>query len=147
MQDLHGRFVRQVAIEAWVDGVVTDTERAYLQDAATQLGVDPEIVEELLAEPEEDASDVTPGALFAPGDRVTFTGNLAVPRDAWEARARRVGLDVGEVTPESAVVIAADKNSTSERARRARELDIPIIDETVFARQLSALRNLPVNEV
>lgn len=146
VQDLHGRFVRQVAIEAWVDGVVTDTERAYLQDAATQLGVDPEIVEELLAEPEEDASDVTPGALFAPGDRVTFTGNLAVPRDAWEARARRVGLDVGEVTPESAVVIAADKNSTSERARRARELDIPIIDETVFARQLSALKNLPVQE-
>lgn len=146
VQDLHGRFVRQVAIEAWVDGVVTDSERAYLQEAATQLGVDAEIVEELLAEPEEDSSDVTPGALFAPGDRVTFTGNLAVPRDAWEARARGVGLDVGEVTPESAVVVAADRNSKSERARRARELSIPIIDETAFARQLSGLKTVSSEE-
>ncbi|MDO4685406.1 MAG: exonuclease domain-containing protein, partial [Corynebacterium sp.] len=141
VQDLHGRFVRQIVIEALIEDKFGPGEREYLQDAAEQLGVDTYIIEDMLAEPEEEVSDVTPGALFAPGDRVTFTGNLAVPRDAWAYRARRIGLDVGEVTPESAVVVAADLHSTSERVRRARDLDIPIINEVTFARQLSTFKH------
>ncbi len=69
---INEEFTRQLAVEAWADGVITDEERATLLDIAEALNVDAQLVRSLLDEP---TSGPTP-ATFAlrPGDRVAFTG-------------------------------------------------------------------------
>lgn len=134
--DIHLDYLRQLAVEAWADGVVTAAERRHLHDIAVQLAVDPESVDSLLAEPVHGEAEDT-GLL--PGDRVTFTGALTLGRDTWEQRARTAGLDVGGVTRTSALLVAADADTRSGKARKAREYGVPIVDETTFARMLRDL--------
>lgn len=136
-REIHADHLRQLAVEAWDDGVVTDTERRRLHDIALQLGVDARQVDALLAEQPTGGEHLGPG--LRPGDRVSFTGALELGRDVWEARARAVGLDVGGVTRASAVLVAANPDTMSGKARAARGHGVPIIDEPGFARLLRAM--------
>lgn len=134
--EIHGDYLRQLAIEAWMDGVVTDEERTSIHGIAVQLGVDTGQVDELLVEPVSGESDLLE---LRPGDRVTFTGSLDLGRDEWEARARAAGLTVGGVTKSSALVISANPDSMSGKARKARDYAVPIVDEATFARLLRGI--------
>lgn len=131
--EIHGEYLRQLAVEAWADGVISEVERAYISDAAEQLGVSPREVDALLAEPVAGESNRIG---LGPGDRVTFTGVLALGRDNWESRAQSAGLNVGGVTKSSALLVSANPDSMSGKARKAREYGVPIVDETTFARLL-----------
>lgn len=92
------------------------------------------------AEDAEDRGDETPPKVrLRTGDRVTFTGSMANPREDWESRAAAAGLDVGGVCGKSVVLVAADVHSRSGKAKKARSLGIPIITETEFAACLAAL--------
>ncbi|QGU05068.1 exonuclease domain-containing protein [Corynebacterium comes] len=136
VNDIHLDYLRQLAVEAWADGVVTATERTQLHDIAVQLAVDPASVDALIAEPVYgEAEDVG----LRPGDRVTFTGALTLGRDTWEQRARAAGLEVAAVTRLSALVVAANPDTMSVKARKARDHGVPIVDETTFARMLRDL--------
>lgn len=73
-----------------------------------------------------------------PGDRVVFTGDMSVERDVWFARARAAGLEPGGVTKTTKVVVAADPNSLSGKAAKARAYGIPIVTEAAFERLLAA---------
>ncbi|MDO5511422.1 exonuclease domain-containing protein [Corynebacterium sp.] len=134
--DIHLDYVRQLAVEAWADGVVTAAERRQLHDVAVQLAVDPVGVDALLAEPVHGEIEQVG---LQPGDRVTFTGALTLGRETWEERARAAGLDVGGVTRHSAVLVAANPDTMSGKARKARDYGVPVIDETTFARMLGEL--------
>jgi DNA polymerase III epsilon subunit family exonuclease len=148
-RELHTGFVRQLVVLAWADGVVTDEERDDIIRAATALGVAEDEATRLLDTPTEAATvttsvgsrGVTGGLQLRPGDRVTFTGATEIPRDVWEARATDAGLDVGGVKKSSALLVAADPDSFSRKAVRARELGIPVVSETGFARLLGELEN------
>lgn len=152
--ELHELYLRQVSIEAWADGVVTAEERARLLAIADELSIGRARVAVWLAEPlgsltvvrresgepqrnREDAGAGGEKIALAPGDRVTFTGAMAIPREEWARRATNAGLDVGGVTKRSRVVVAADVASRSGKARRARELGIPIVGEREFAKMLA----------
>lgn len=136
---INEEFTRQLAVEAWADGVITDEERATLLDIAEALNVDAQLVRSLLDEP---TSGPTP-ATFAlrPGDRVAFTGALDIPRDVWTDRATATGLDVGGVTRTCAVLVAANPDSMSGKAKQARENNVPIISETHFAQLLKSMED------
>lgn len=134
--DIHLDYLRQLAVEAWTDGVVTVAERTQLHDIAVQLGVDPESVDALLAEPVHGEAE---DAGLRPGGRVAFTGALALGRDTWELRARAAGLEAGGVTRSTTLLVAANPDSMSGKARKARDHGIPIVDETTFARMLRDL--------
>lgn len=154
--ELHGQYLAQVSVEAWADGVITSDERRRLLAIAHELSVDRATVEAWLAGP-RDAVRVAGGAAdpagsgdgrstadgpavnLRPGDRVTFTGAMAVPRDEWSRRATEAGLDVGGVCRRSVAVVAADLASMSGKAKKARQLGVPIIDERAFARALAAM--------
>lgn len=135
--ELHEEFVHQLAVEAWLDGVITAEEAATLHRVAAQLGVDKQLVDALLATPT--AGELPTRLVLHIGDRVAFTGELSLPRKQWEERARSAGLDVGGVAKKCVCLVAAQPDSQSGKARRARELEVPIIDETTFARLLSAI--------
>ncbi|MCO6393978.1 exonuclease domain-containing protein [Corynebacterium sp. MC-17D] len=136
---INEEFTRQLAVEAWADGVITDEERATLLDIAEALNVDAQLVRSLLDEP---TSGPTPATFsLRPGDRVAFTGALDIPRDVWTDRATAAGLDVGGVTRTCAVLVAANQDSMSGKAKRARENSVPIISETHFAQLLKAMED------
>lgn len=153
--DLHAQYLHGLSVLAWADGVVTDFERVDLHRVALQLGLSEAVADHLAATPslrldkdtlvslgkDSDApEDETVEVRLAPGDRVTFTGEMNVDRSEWERRARESGLDVGGVTKKSSLLVAADPYSLSGKAKKARDYGIPIVGEDAFARLLGELR-------
>lgn len=134
---IHEEFIRQLAIEAWLDGQITDEERETIIELNEQLGLPSELATELLTTPQQGVCDV--GLQLSAGDRVTFTGQFDLPREEWEKRATAVGLNVGGVTKKSALLVAANPDSMSGKARKAREYSIPIVGEKTFAQLLQSL--------
>lgn len=71
---------------------------------------------------------------LAVGDPVVFTGETREPREMWQQRAQAGGLTVNEyVTKRTRLVVAADPDSLSIKARKARDYGIPIVTEDAFA--------------
>jgi DNA polymerase-3 subunit epsilon len=67
------------------------------------------------------------------GDVVVFTGQMSEPREVFERRAAAAGLVVGSgVTKKTALVVAADPESLSGKARKASAYGIPIVAESAF---------------
>ena len=67
---------------------------------------------------------------------MVFTGDMLRERSEWEAIARAHGLDPGGVTKKTKVLVAADPNSLSGKAGKARGYGVPIITEAAFAKLL-----------
>lgn len=128
---LHEQYLQQLIVQAWADSVVTEQERRWLISIAGELNIERNRVEDLVTSARK--------LELRPGDRVTFTGAMATPREVWEARARAAGLDVGGVIKVSVVLVASDVNTQSGKAKKARALGIPIVDEVTFAHALAEL--------
>jgi DNA polymerase-3 subunit epsilon len=74
------------------------------------------------------------------GDGVVFTGQMARPREEWVALAAAAGLvSRPNVTKQVALVVAADPDSLSGKARKADQYGIPIVTEDAFAVMLAEL--------
>lgn len=128
MQRVHMQYIRQLVRVVMSDGVVTQQERDGLWLAADTLGIGRDIVEEILNNPTVDDDDSQASTLVLhPGDRVAFTGT-----HAGEKAAKAAGLLVGGVTKATMVLVAADTDSVSGKARKARDYHIPIITEQRF---------------
>ena len=62
------------------------------------------------------------------------------PRWEWEEEARAAGLGVGEnVTKKTRLLIAADPDSMSGKAKKARQYGIPIVHPTAYRTMLIGL--------
>ncbi len=143
---LHRDYLHDLARRAWADGVVTAEERADLDAVAVLLGLDGADVADALASACEESGGAAEGgaasAGFAlrPGDLVVFTGDMALPRSEWERRASAAGLlPHGNVTKAVALVVAADPDSLSGKARKAAAYGIPIVTESCFGELLAAM--------
>lgn len=138
---VHATFLDAMAIAAWEDGVVTDAELADLTDVASMLGLPGGLVRIALARAERLAGRSAGSTRFKLelGDQVVFTGELSVPRGQLEDLVQRSGLQCGGVTRKTKVVVAADPDSQSGKAAKARSLGIPVITEAAFARLLDAM--------
>lgn len=137
---LHQDYLRAVATEALADGVVTDAERAELDAVATALGFGAPYVDEALAWASANAPKPRDAAGFAlqPGDRIVFTGEMNRGRDEWVSTICAAGLASGGVTKSTRLVVAADPDSQSGKAAKARQYGIPVVDEDTFTRFLAA---------
>ncbi|MBL0888129.1 exonuclease domain-containing protein [Myceligenerans indicum] len=77
---------------------------------------------------------------LAPGDRVVFTGAMREPRDVWEGRARAAGLvPHPTVTKAVRLVVAADPDSFSAKARKAEAYGITVVSEAGFEHLIQTL--------
>lgn len=134
------RRICALAVAAWADGVITDAEYADLGEVARLLGFPVHAVDIEL----DAARGMTPqvavpvnGRVLHTGDAVCITGDTVTPRAGLEARATGAGLRVtSAVSRKTRLVVAADPDSESSKARRARELGIPLIAEPVFLAML-----------
>jgi DNA polymerase-3 subunit epsilon len=130
-----------MAIAAWEDGVVTDTEVTDLTNVARMLGLPSGLVRIALDRVERLAGRSPSNSAFKleVGDQVVFTGELSVPRGQLEDLVQQTGLTCGGITKKTKVVVAADPDSQSGKAAKARSYGIPVITEAAFARMLDRM--------
>jgi DNA polymerase-3 subunit epsilon len=144
---LNGDYLGALTRAAVADGQVTDGEFQDLTAVAELLGlgaaaVAPELDRAWQDRPDQLAATGAgapqaqePGFRLSPGDLIVFTGELSRPRAELEAVARSAGLvPHPAVTKKVAVLVAADPDSLSGKARKAAGYGIPIITEASFLR-------------
>lgn len=134
---VHEVFMRQLAVEAWADGVVTPDEHALLLSLAQSLGVGEAAVAELLSDAHISATALAGENLrLLRGDRIALTGTMDLSREEWTRRALSLGIEVGGVVKRTKLLVAANPDTRSGKAKKARVYGVPIISEAVFARLL-----------
>ncbi len=141
--DLHRGYLADLADAATE---VTASERADLAAVAALLGLPPAAVDEALARAGAASSvprQPRPRWSLSIGDVVVFTGETAEPRQIWEDRARAAGLRVEEVVGgDTRVVVAADVDTMSVKARKAHAVGVPVIDPATFLQMVAAARGV-----
>ncbi|PVW03524.1 DNA polymerase III subunit epsilon [Microbacterium sp. Gd 4-13] len=138
---LHRDYFVALARLAWADGVVTDEERGDLELVAALLSISDDLMTEVLSTPPaEPAVAIAVGEfLLAPGDEIVLTGEMTHPRSSWEDKLRDAGFTPkSAVTKRIALVVAADPDSLSGKARKARDYGIPIVGESWLEAFLSS---------
>lgn len=139
---VHHTYLRELARAVWADDVLTHDERADMHTVAALLGLDDDLVDRVLDEERGSAAgSVTVGGLaLRPGDKIVLTGAMKRERAEIAALAIAAGLRVTTgVSRKTAVLVAADPDSLSGKAKDARALGVPIVGEDVFLREVSAL--------
>jgi DNA polymerase-3 subunit epsilon len=140
---LHRAYLAALGRLAAEDGVVTDEERHDLLLVARLLGLETDEVDEALANEAMPASTVCDvgGFRLGPGDRIVFTGECpGVDREDLVYQAQALGLRVtSAVSGKTKLLVAADPDSLSGKARRARELAVPIVGYQSYAAMLESV--------
>jgi DNA polymerase-3 subunit epsilon len=136
VEALHVGYLTSLARAAWEDGVVTDAERQDLVDVADLLGLPEDAVDEALRAGRTftGGGTVPSGSMqLKPGDRICFTGEMSRPREELQALATAAGLVVtAAVSGRTAILVCADADSLSGKARKARDKGVTIVSEPKF---------------
>lgn len=147
IEQAHRDYLKQLIVAAVADGNVSEVERQDLRRVARLLGqirVDlDELVSDAMARLSEDVGVPTPSAIATSslqGRRVCFTGELQglyvgkqISRALAEEFATSAGLVVvSSVTKSCDLLVVADPNSQSGKAKKARMYGIRIMHESVF---------------
>jgi DNA polymerase-3 subunit epsilon len=136
---LHRTYFAALTDLAWSDGILTGSELADLVSVGTLLSQPTGIIAAALDERRHQTSSpigpaAGPGIDLRPGDLVVLTGAMSRPRSAWERDLRARGfVPWPAVTRKVTLLVAADTDSLSGKARKARDYGIPIIDESALA--------------
>ena len=140
---LHRLYLTSLAHSSQSDGAVTSDERSDLMWVAALLGLPSDSVDSVLdsATEQEDGVYVIGRFALKPGDTVVFTGEApGMARADLEYQARALRLRVtGSVSRNTTLVVAANPDSLSGKARKARSLGIPIVDCPTYLRMLESV--------
>lgn len=143
----HESYLRDLARAAWVDGVVTDSERRDLEEVRDLLSVKSATFERILKEEEKERARGSTGIGPCPSNRekiagktICFTGEFTCSIDgqrAQRSQAQQLAAEHGMivvkgVTKKLDFLVVADPDSMSGKARKARDYGIRILAEPVF---------------
>ncbi|GAB3887017.1 hypothetical protein GCM10027612_25100 [Microbispora bryophytorum subsp. camponoti] len=130
---LHHDYLTALAEAALADGVVTVAERRELDLVAELLDLPSTAVDAALTRPRDEKASAVSRFRLAPGDLIVFTGEMDGGRDSWEARARQAGyVPHPTVTKKVRLLVAADPDTLSGKARKARAYGLPIVTPDAF---------------
>ncbi|MES2791172.1 MAG: exonuclease domain-containing protein [Planctomycetota bacterium] len=140
---VHKDFLRNLVVAALIDGIVTDAERRDLQIVAKLLGLDQSILNSQIEQASRRLG--TAARTVAPsnglqGKSVCFTGELRcrlngaeMTREQAHLLASAADLKIAtSVTKSLDLLVVADPNTQSGKAKKARDYGIRILAETVF---------------
>lgn len=140
-RDAHMAYISRLATQALADGVVSDAEMRDLREVADILGVEKQILDALLtaATAPSLAADTSTGQSLA-GKSVCFTGQLGcsikgrlLTRERAEELAVQGGMIVLRgVTRKLDVLVLADPDTESGKAKKARSYGTRLMAEIVF---------------
>ena len=146
---LHHRYFDDLVEAVWADGILTIQEHIQLERVAALLGIPNDRLEDAVhsrkpgerraataaVEPEDESVSLDESSI------VTLTGEMRRGRAAIEADLARYGIRTAPaVTKKTTVLIAADVDSLSGKAKKARQYGIPILGEDVLEEALAAAR-------
>jgi DNA polymerase-3 subunit epsilon len=125
---------------------MTDAEISDLRSVAAMLGLPTSAADHALR-PSDAGVPRQPVRRFAlsAGDMVVFTGQVFTghtpqPREEMERRAIAAGLRVARsVERDARLLVAADVDTMSVKARTARDYGVPIVSAATFDRFLAAM--------
>lgn len=154
-EELHSSYLEALAHSAWADGVLTDAEQRDLETVADLLGIpleDRGNPREPHAGPTAFAAELVMGKRppnELQGESVCFTGESVcslkgsrLSRNDQETLARWAGLTVKSgVSGKLDLLVLADPASMSGKARKATDLGVRKVAESVFWR----LAGVPVD--
>ncbi len=137
---LHRVYMAALGKLAQEDGIVNAAEIDDLRLVAAVLGLsDGDVAAALAGELDAGGIACQVGLLsIKPGDTVVFTGEASgIERASLEVQARKFGLRVaGSVSGKTRLLVAADLDSISGKATKARQLGIPIVDYGTYLRMM-----------
>lgn len=134
----HRAYFDGIASNAWADHVLTATEESDLRSVGLLLGIDESVVANALTTPTAAPSAGGTEFRLAPGDIVVLTGDMTKAREEWVAELTSLGLVVKDnVVKKTKLVVSADPDSMSGKARKAREYGVPIVTEDGLGKLLS----------
>lgn len=132
---LHAEYFDALTAVAWADGDLTDSELADLVAVADLLDIPTDRIADATA-PRTIEAPHTPGIgefTLSPGDLVVLTGEMRRPREQIEADLIARGfVPWSGVTKRVKLVVAADPDSLSGKARKARDYGIPVVGESAL---------------
>jgi len=141
-EQLHARYFTDLARAAWADGILTATELADLAAVAELLSIPNDILTAAMHAPTPeitaaDPLDLVEAFVLRSGDLVVLTGDMRRSRDEWHVDLIAGGyVPWTGVTKKVRVLVAADPDSLSGKARKARDYGIPVVDEAWLGRML-----------
>lgn len=126
----HRAYFDQIASNAWADHVLTVDEESDLRSVGKLLGIDESVVTDALITPSISLQVAETSFRLTPGDIVVLTGDMTKPRDEWVEELTSLGIVVKDnVVKKTKLVVSADPDSMSGKARKAREYGVPIVTE------------------
>lgn len=139
----HRGYLATLVSEALVDGSVAPIERRDLENICDMLDLNRATLDELLSAPRHHSKQANDSLA---GMTVCFTGELVgqidgirITRDIAESLAGNAGLLIqSSVTKNLDILVVADPNTQSGKARKARDYGVRIIAEPVFWRAIRA---------
>lgn len=146
IEQAHKQYLYRLSLAALDDGVVTDSEMSDLYLVAQLLGQDSSAADRILAKAEADVasalerSDPASAEESLQGKSVCFTGKLMctiggenISREVAEKLAVSAGLNAASgVTKKLDVLVVADPNTQSGKAKKARKYGTRILADSVF---------------
>jgi DNA polymerase III subunit epsilon len=132
IREMHELYLNEFVAAAKRDGLVTKDEQSQIDSLSRLLGVEIQV----------ESNGIT-NFKMANGLRICFTGSarnadgVDISREDLEGIAKKRGLiPVDSVTKKGCdVVVAADVNSMSTKARKAKEWGIPVISVNDFLKE------------
>jgi DNA polymerase-3 subunit epsilon len=149
VRDVHRQYVHRLAAAALADGIVTETERRDLHLVCSLLGIASGDLDELIATAASKIREapIRPALSAGPEDRaallnkrVCFTGEFQsriagelISREMAEELVAGRGMVIAEaVTKRLDMLVVADPQTQSGKAKKARQYGIRIVHEPVF---------------
>jgi len=132
--ELHELYFQQLVRAAWADGTLTKEELLDLKTVAGLLGLGQQSVQGALRPPADielaTAEAVPSAGKLAPGSLVVLTGDMSRARAQIEEDLRAAGyVPHGAITKKVSLLVAADPDSLSGKAKKARDYGIPVVSE------------------
>jgi len=147
--ELHHEYFEGLVDAVRSDAQLTDAERADVDSVAIMLDIDQEVRAAAQAprapvtlsarsarsaRAARSAATVSvvapPAEALATGDLVVLTGEMSEPRERMEQLLAGLGVVVKPgITKKTTLLVAADPDSLSGKAQKARQYGIPIVDE------------------
>jgi DNA polymerase III subunit epsilon len=120
---LHNRYFQTITQRVWEDGVLTESERDELTFIGETLGISAIAVEQAITSRSSESNT----SLFQTGDEVCLTGDMIPSKQETASLLEQHGFAVQSgVTKRTKAVVAADPDSMSGKAEKARQYGIPI---------------------
>lgn len=134
---VHRDYFSKLVTLAWLDGTLSEFEKAELDAVAKQLGISQ--IDYELAISEKSHISQSEEQLFSAGELVVLTGTMTPPKSEVAKIVLSMGGLIGNsLTKKTRLLIAADVNTLSTKGQAARKWGIRVISTSDFIRRHQA---------